>query len=216
MFKLPFRAGLIRQAWRAVGLGRFSEQALFARIEQLAPGPFRAKIRLLLPSIWEHQDDECEPSAWLVATGLDGEGIDAINAALGEGLPEPGRKAGLHAYALRHQDFPALLCLAFIAARLATPYQSGGPHRKVRDQFWYAPELAVIVIRCLPPKLDMSSVEQVLRVILGPPAERYRMMSTAGVPPFPPGAIGEPDIRDYLQGDVMGMVEFEPDKDEEA
>jgi hypothetical protein len=116
------------------------------------------------------------------------------------------KKASLHEYALRPQDFPALLFLALIAARLATPYEGGGPHRKVRAQFWFAPELAIIVMRCLPPKLDLLTVEHILRKILqAPVGQGFDPYMTAGIPSgvFPPGTIGEPPCIT----DLMGMIE---------
>ena len=212
------RTRLIRQAWKASGAGRFSETTLVESAVAMADEKHRPKLRQALPALWLRMDDTAGVVDWLAVTGLDGDAIDAINAALGAGLPQPAKKASLHEYALRPQDFPALLFLALIAARLATPYEGGGPHRKVRAQFWYAPELAVIVMRCLPPKLDLLTVEHVLRKILQAPAgqilERYM---TAGIPPatFPPGAIGEPHIHDYLTKDTMGMIELPGELDED-
>lgn len=212
------RSALVRHAWEACVDKRFSEKVLLASVASLAQAAQRPKLLQALPMAWNRLDDGSSPADWLAATRLDAEAIDAINATIGVGLPHPGKKSGLHAYALRPQDFPALLFLSFIAARLATPYEGGGPHRKVRDQFWYAPELAVIIMRCLPPKLDLLTVEHVLRQILEAPVGNTLTQGTAGIPTdiFPPGAIGTPDIRDYLRGDVMGMVDFEPDDDEKA
>jgi hypothetical protein len=203
------RGQLIRQAWKAVGAGRFSDRALIEATVLLGDEPSRPKLRQALPAAWLHLDDAGEVADWLTATGLDGEAIDAMQSAIGAGLPERGKKAGLHSYALRPDDFPALLLLAFIAARLATPYVDDGSHRKVRAQFWYAPELAIILMRCLPPKLDLLAVEHTLRIILGPPVEWERISGTAGIPLpiFPPGAIGEPDVHDYLTNDTMGMIQ---------
>lgn len=211
------RTHLIQQAWKASMQGRFSEVALVEMAAGMAEEKLRPKLRQALPAAWLHLDDLVSAEEWLAATGLDGDAIDAINAAIGAGLPSPAKKANLHGYSLRPQDFPALLFLSLIAARLATPYLAGGPHRKVRDQFWYAPELAIVVMRCLPPKLDLLTVEHVLRTILQAPSGLLLSMGTAGIPAniFPPGTIGEPDVRDYLRGDVMGMVDFKPDNDEE-
>lgn len=211
------RTRLIRQAWRASAAGRFSETALVESAVAMADEKHRPKLRQALPALWLRLDDTAGVVDWLAATGLDGDAIDAINAALGAGLPPPAKKASLHEYALRPQDFPALLFLTLIAARLATPYEGGGPHRKVRAQFWFAPELAVIVMRCLPPKLDLLTVEHILRTILQAPAGQHpELHMTAGIPrvTFPPSTIGEPDIRDYLTMDTMGMIEL-PDELEE-
>ena len=148
---------------------------------------------------------------WLPASGLDGDAIDAINAAIGAGLPRPARKTNLKEYSLRPTDFPALLFLAFIAARLATPYMDGGPHRKVRDQFWYAPELAIILIRCLPAKLDLLMVEHVLRKILQAPAgEQELILGTIGLP------IMTDESTPPLAEDTMGMIEGEGSDDAKA
>jgi hypothetical protein len=198
------RTHLVRLAWKASAGGRFSEVALVEMAAGLADEKLRPKLRQALPALWLRLDDTVEVVDWLAATGLDGDAIDAINAALGAGLPQPAKKASLHEYALRPQDFPALLFLAFISARLATPYMGGGPHRKVRDQFWYAPELAIIVMRCLPPKLDLLAVEHILRKILQAPlGENLVIYRTSGTPDFPPGTIGEPPFI----SDVMGMIE---------
>ncbi|MFN5804680.1 MAG: hypothetical protein ACK467_03535 [Opitutia bacterium] len=180
---------------------------------ELAKEKSRVKLGQSLPSVWSHLDDAGSPADWLLATGLDGEAIDAMNVTIGAGLPQPGKKAGLHGYALRPQDFPALLFLSLVAARLATPYEGGGPHRTVRAQFWYAPELAIIVMRCLPPKLDLLAVEQILRYIMQapegiPPEPVWR---TAGVVPI----MGDP-IPDYeFPGPILGSSElkgFDTDK----
>lgn len=201
------RTNLVRLAWKASAGGRFSEVALVDMAAGLADEKLRAKLRQALPALWLRLDDTVEVVDWLAATGLDGDAIDAINAALGAGLPQPAKKASLHEYALRPQDFPALLFLALIAARLATPYEGGGPHRKVRAQFWFAPELAIIVMRCLPPKLDLLTVEHILRKILqAPVGQSFDPYMTAGVPVvhFPPGTIGEPP---FMTDNVMGMIE---------
>ncbi len=201
------RTRLVRLAWKASTSARFSEVALVEAAVALAEEKFRPKLREALPAVWMHLDDAGPVEGWLTATGLDGDAIDAINAALGAGLPQPAKKASLHEYALRPQDFPALLLLTFIASRLATPYMGGGPHRKVRDQFWYAPELAIVVMRCLPPKFDLLAVEHVLRIILqAPVGQSFDPYMTAGVPDvhFPPGTIGEPP---FMTDNVMGMIE---------
>ena len=137
--------------------------------------------------------------------------IDAVQSALGAGLPQPGKKANLHAYSLRPQDFPALLFLAFIAARLATPYVDDGSLRKVRAQFWYAPELVIILMRSLPPKLDLLAVEHTLRIILQAPS--------GWAAPALDGwsdVIGEPPSPYRITDITMGMVQFpkEGKKDE--
>lgn len=204
------RTRLVRQAWKASAVGRFSETALVESAAGLVDELLRPKLRQALPALWLRLDDTVEVVDWLAATGLDGDAVDAINAALGAGLPQPAKKASLHEYALRPQDFPALLFLTFIAARLATPYMGGGPHRKVRDQFWYAPELAVIVMRCLPPKLDLLAVEHVLRTIMQAPAGERPGLPTYGIPPM----IGEPASPYDVIEAPMGMVEF-PEEDEE-
>jgi len=173
MYDLYPRTQLIRSAWKASAGGRFSEVALIEMAVALADEKLRPKLRQALPSAWMRLDDLESVADWLASTGLDGEAIDAINAAIGAGLPQPAKKASLHEYSLRPADFPALLFLAFIAAHLATPYHGGGPHRKVRDQFWYAPELAVILMRCLPPKLDLLAVEHLLLKILQAPAGEF-------------------------------------------
>jgi hypothetical protein len=206
------RTRLIRLAWKASSGARFSEVGLVEAAVALAEEKFRPKLRQALPAVWMHLDDAGTAEEWLAATGLDGDAVDAVQAAIGAGLPERGKKAGLHAYTLRPADFPALLFLAFIAARLATPYMGGGPHRKVRDQFWYAPELAVIVMRCLPPKLDLLAVEHVLRTILQAPVGEQPGLPTYGIPPM----IGEPPSPYDIIETTMGMIEFpEEDKKDE-
>jgi hypothetical protein len=209
MYDLYPRTQLIRSAWKASAGGRFSEVALIEMAVALADEKLRPKLRQALPSAWMRLDDLESVADWLASTGLDGEAIDAINAAIGAGLPQPAKKASLHEYTLRPQDFPALLFLALIAARLATPYMGGGPHRKVRDQFWYAPELAVIVMRCLPPKLDLLAVEHVLRTIMQAPAGERPGLPTYGIPPM----IGEPPSPYDIIETPMGMIEF-PEEDE--
>lgn len=201
------RTRLIRLAWKASTGARFSEVALVEAAVALADEKLRPKLRQALPAVWMHLDDAGTAEEWLAATGLDGDAIDAINAAIGAGLPQPTKKASLHQYSLRPQDFSALLFLAFIAARLATPYMGGGPHRKVRDQFWYAPELVVLLMRSLPPKLDLLAVEHILRTILQAPAGEYPGLPTSGTPPM----IGEPPFTN----DVMGMIEMPDYKDED-
>jgi hypothetical protein len=198
------RTYLVQQAWKVSVGGRFSEVALVEATAGMAEQKLRSKLRQALPAAWLHLDALLSAAEWLTATGLDGDAIDAINAAIGAGLPSPAKKANLHGYALRPQDFPALLFLAFIAARLATPYMGGGPHRKVRDQFWYAPELAVIVMRCLPPKLDLLAVEHVLRTIMQAPAGERPGLPTYGIPSM----IGEPESPYDIIETPMGMIEF--------
>jgi hypothetical protein len=200
------RTQLVRQAWKASAGGRFSETALVESAAGMVDETLRPNLRQALPALWLRLDETVEVVDWLATTGLDGDAIDAINAALGAGLPQSAKKASLHEYALRPQDFPALLFLALIAARLATPYEGGGPHRKVRAQFWFAPELAIIVMRCLPPKLDLLTVEHILRKILqAPVGQGFDPYMTAGIPSgvFPPGTIGEPPCIT----DLMGMIE---------
>jgi len=206
------RTRLIRQAWKASATGRFSDAALVESVVTMADQKLRPKLRQALPAVWFHLDEASEVADWLAATGLDGEAIDAINVALGAGLPAASKKANLHEYVLRPQDFPALLFLAFIAARLATPYMGGGPHRKVREQFWYAPELAVILMRCLPAKLDLLSVEHILRTILQAPEGERPPMPLSGMVPF----VGLPDLgRPYADLDTVGMI-MDEETDEEA
>ena len=201
------RTQLIRSAWKASACGRFSEVAVIEMAVALADEKLRPKLRQALPALWLRLDDTFEVVDWLATTGLDGDAIDAINVAIGAGLPQPAKKVSLHEYTLRPQDFPALLFLALIAARLASPYEGGGPHRKVRAQFWYAPELAIIVMRCLPPKLDLLAVEHILRKILQAPAgQKFEPYMTAGIPrvEFSPDTIGEPP---FVTDNVMGMIE---------
>ena len=209
MYDLYPRTQLIRSAWKASAGGRFSEVALIEMAVALADEKLRPKLRQALPAAWLHLDAPGDAADWLTTTGLDGDAIDAINVAIGAGLPQPAKKVSLHEYTLRPQDFPALLFLALIAARLATPYMGGGPHRKVRDQFWYAPELAVIVMRCLPPKLDLLAVEHVLRTIMQAPAGERPGLPTYGIPPM----IGEPPSPYDIIETPMGMIEF-PEEDE--
>ncbi len=207
------RSQLVRQAWKASMQGRFSEVALVEMAAGMAEEKLRPKLRQALPAAWLHLDDLVSAEEWLAATGLDGDAIDAINAAIGAGLPSPAKKANLHGYSLRPQDFPALLFLSFIAARLATSYEGGGPHRKVRDQFWYAPELAVILMRSLPPKLDLLVVEHVLRTILQAPAGERPPMPLAGMVPL----AGLPDLgRPDFGQDTVGMIGEDCDDDDKA
>lgn len=202
------RTRLIRQAWKVSGAGRFSETALVESAVAMADEKHRPKLRQALPALWLRLDDTTGVVDWLAVTGLDGDAIDAINAALGAGLPSPAKKASLHEYALRPADFPALLFLAFIAARLATPFVDDGSHRKVRSQFWYAPELVIILMRCLPPKLGLLHVEQILRIILQAPAG-WAAPAVAGWPEV----IGEPPSPYGIPDATMGMVQF-PEKGE--
>ena len=205
------RTRILRQAWKASASGRFSETSLIESVLSIADEKLHPKLRQALPAVWLHLDDAGEVADWLTATGLDGEAIDAVQAAIGAGLPPSAKKANLHVYTLRPQDFPALLFLAFIAARLATPYMGGGPHRKVREQFWYAPELVIILMRCLPPKLDLLALEHILRIILqapmGNPGIEPHLL---GLPIRPGYPIGEPSVTD----DVMGMIEL-PEYDDD-
>lgn len=206
------RSRLVRQAWKASVGGRFSETVLIESAVSMADEKLRPKLRQALPAVWLHLDDASEVADWLAATGLDGEAIDAINMTLGAGLPPSAKKANLHEYALRPQDFPALLLLAFIAARLATPYMGGGPHRKVREQFWYVPELAIILMRCLPPKLDLLAVEHILRTLLQAPTGERPPMPLSGMVPM----LGLPDLGSSYAGlDTVGMF-MEDETDEEA
>jgi hypothetical protein len=201
------RTRLVRLAWKASTTAEFSEVALIESVVALAEEAHRPKLRQALPAVWQSLDHYVDVALWLPAAGLDGNAIDAINATIGAGLPQPAKKVSLHEYTLRPQDFPALLFLALIAARLATPYEGGGPHRKVRAQFWYAPELAIIVMRCLPPKLDLLAVEHILRKILQAPAgQKFEPYMTAGIPrvEFSPDTIGEPP---FITDNVMGMIE---------
>ena len=123
------RVQLVRQAWKASVGGRFAEKALIESAVSLAEEKLRPKLRQALPAVWLHLDAPGEASDWLAVTGLDGDAIDAVQSAIGAGLPPPGKKSDIHAYALRPQDFPALLFLAFVAVRLATPYVDVGYHR---------------------------------------------------------------------------------------
>lgn len=205
------RVKLVQQAWKATTSADFSEVALVESAAALAEEKHRPKLRQALPAVWRRLDDYADAALWLPASGLDGDAIDAINAAIGAGLPRPARKTNLKEYSLRPADFPALLFLAFIAARLATPYMDGGPHRKVRDQFWYAPELAIILIRCLPAKLDLLMVEHVLRKILQAPAgEQELILGTIGLP------IRTDESTPPLVEDTMGMIEGEDSDDAKA
>ncbi len=205
------RVRLIRQAWKAVGLGRFADKALIEAAVLLGDEPSRPTLRQALPAVWLQLDAPGDTSDWITVTGLDGEAIDALQTAVGAGLPERGKKAGLHAYALRPADFPALLFLAFVAARLATPYVDDGSHRKVRDQFWYAPELVIILTRCLPPKLGLLAVEQVLRIILQAPSG-WAPPALEGDPGF---VIGQPPSPYSINETTMGMIEFPEDEKED-
>lgn len=207
------RTRLVRLAWEASHDGPFSEVALIERTASLADEKYRPKLLQSLPAVWLRLDEAGTIDEWLAASGLDGDAIDAINAAIGAGLPRPTKKANLKEYALRPGDFPALLFLAFIAARLATPYMGGGPHRKVREQFWYAPELAIILIRCLPAKLDLLTVEHVLRKIFQAPVGGPCMDDYLLGLPIPPGSLrDEPRLND----DVMGLIELPENDDEKA
>jgi hypothetical protein len=61
-------------------------------------------------------------------------------------------------------------------------------------------------MRCLPPKLDLLTVEHILRKILqAPVGQGFDPYMTAGIPSgvFPPGTIGEPPCIT----DLMGMIE---------
>ena len=205
------RTRLVRQAWKASAGGRFTETALIERVVSLADEKLRPKLRQALPAAWLHLDDAGEVADWLAATGLDGESIDAVQTVIGAGLPQPGKKTDLREYSLRPQDFPALLFLAFIAARLATPYVDDGSHRKVRAQFWYAPELVIILVRCLPPKLGLLDVEHVLRIILQAPSG-WVTTATDGWP----DVIGEPPSPYDVPDTTMGMIQLpeEGKKDE--
>jgi hypothetical protein len=211
MYESMARSQLVRLAWKASLGGRFSEASLVEMAAGLADEKHRPKLRQALPAAWLHLDDAGEVADWLTATGLDGEAIDAMQSAIGAGLPERGKKAGLHSYALRPDDFPALLLLAFIAARLATPYVDDGSHRKVRAQFWYAPELAIILTRCLPPKLGLLAVEQILRIILQAPSG-WAPPALEGDPGF---VIGQPPSPYGINEATMGMIEFHKDEKED-
>lgn len=205
------RARLVRQAWKATTIPDFSEAALIDSVLALAEEKHRAKLHEALPAVWRNLDHYVDAASWLPATGLDGDAIDAINATIGAGLSPRAKKTSLYEYTLRPQDFPALLFLAFIAARLATPYMGGGPHRKIRDQFWYAPELAIVVMRCLPPKLDLLAVEHLLRKILqAPGGEQDLIGTTIGLPAD--YYVGEPPLAD----DIMGLIEEDDSDDDKA
>jgi len=207
------RTRLVREAWKATTDKTFSELELARAAVTLAERKHWLKLTEVLPVVWLKLDHQAGSADWLAATGLDGEAIDAINAALGAGLPPPGKKARLHEYSLRPQDFPALLYLAFIAARLATPYMGGGPHRKVRDQFWYVPELAVIVMRCLPPKLDLLVVEHILRKLLQTPIGEAELIDhLMGLPISPSHYVGESPPA----GDIMGLIAEDEEDDDKA
>jgi len=211
MHETMARSQLVRLAWKASFGGRFSEASLVEMAAGLADEKHRPKLRQALPAAWLHLDDAGEVADWLTATGLDGEAIDAVQAAIGAGLPERSKKAGLHSFALRPDDFPALLLLAFIAARLATPYVDDGSHRKVRAQFWYAPELAIILMRCLPPKMGLLAVEQILRIILQAPSG-WAPPALEGDPGF---VIGQPPSPYGINETTMGMIEFHEDEKED-
>ena len=207
------RTRLVRLAWKASTTTEFSEVALIESVVALAEEAHRPKLRQALPAVWQSLDHYVDVALWLPATKIDGNAIDAINATIGAGLPPPGKKARLHEYSLRLQDFPALLYLAFIAARLATPYMGGGPHRKVRDQFWYVPELAVIVMRCLPPKLDLLVVEHILRKLLQTPIGEAELIDhLMGLPISPSHYVGESPPA----GDIMGLIEEDEEDDDKA
>jgi len=207
------RARLVRLAWKASNDGPFSEAALVERAASLADEKHRPKLRKLLPAVWLRLDEAGTIDEWLAASGLDGDAVDGMNTAISAGLPSSAHKATLHEYALRPQDFPALLLLAFIAARLATPYPGGTPHRMVRDQFWYAPELAVILVRSLPPQLELLQVVNILRKILEAPAGRRSPVI---------GTIGLPIPLDYYVGEappaegIIGMIEEDYEDDDKA
>jgi hypothetical protein len=207
------RTRLIRLAWEASHDGPFAEAALVERAASLADEKYRPKLRQALPAVWLRLDEAGTIDEWLAASGLDGEAIDGLNTAISAGLPSSAQKATLHEYALRPQDFPALLFLAFVAARLATPYPGGTPHRAVRDQFWYAPELAVILVRSLPPQLELMHVEHILRKILeAPAARRSPIIGTIGLPLPPFDYVGEAPPADG----VIGMIEEDYEDDDKA
>lgn len=198
------RARVLRRAWAVSTDQRFVVVPFIEATAALAPTePQRERLRQALPKVWDRLDELNYAQQWLVHTGLEADDIDAINAALDAGLPVAGRKANLHQYALRPADFAPLLFLAFIAARLATPYVRGGPHRKIREQFWHVPELAIIIMRCLPPKLDLAVVEEMLRIILVGPEVGWMHPVTAGVPIV----VGEPLIESEL-----GRIEEDPER----
>ena len=161
-----------------------------------------------MPAVWLRLDEAGTIDEWLAASGLDGEAVDGMNTAISAGLPASAPKASLHEYALRPQDFAPLLLLAFVAARLATPYPGGTPHRMVRDQFWYAPELAVILVRSLPPQLELLTVEHILRKILEAPAgRRSQVLGTIGLPIPPYGYVGEAPPPDCIIGTIEEAYE---------
>ena len=207
------RTRLIRLAWEGSNDVPFSEVALIERAASLAGEKYRLKLLQSLPAVWLRLDEAGTIDEWLAASGLDGEAIDGMNTAISAGLPSSAHKASLYEYALRPQDFPALLFLAFIAARLATPYPGGTPHRMVRDQFWYAPELAVILVRSLPPQLELLTVEHIFRKLLEAPAARRSQVL---------GTIGLPIPSDYYVGEapppdgVIGMIEEAYEDDDKA
>lgn len=203
------RVRLVRQAWDASNGGLFSEVALVERAASLADEKYRPRLLQALPAIWLRLDEAGSIDEWLAASGLDGEAIDGMNTAISAGLPSSAHKASLYEYALRPQDFPALLFLAFIAARLATPYLGGTPHRMVRDQFWYAPELAVILVRSLPPQLELLTVEHILRKLLeAPAARRSQVLGTIG-PDYYVGEAPPPDC-------IIGTIEEKYGDDDKA
>jgi hypothetical protein len=207
------RTRLIRLAWEASHDGPFSESALVERAASLADEKYRSRLRQLLPAVWLRLDEAGTIDEWLAASGLDGDAIDGLNTGISAGLPASAHKASLHEYALRPPDFPALLFLAFIAARLATPYPGGTPHRMVRDQFWYAPELAVILVRSLPPQLELLTVEHILRKILeAPAARRSQVLGTIGLPIPPYGYMGEAPPPE----DIIGTIGEEYEDDDKA
>jgi len=207
------RSRLVRLAWEASNDRPFSEAALFEMAAALADEKYRPKLRQVLPVVWLRLDDAGTIDEWLAASGLDGDAIDGMNTAISAGLPSSAHKATLHEYALRPQDFPALLFLAFIAARLAMPYPGGTPHRRVRDQFWYAPELAVILVRSLPPQLDLLTVEHILRKVLEAPAgRRSQVLGTIGLPIPTYDYVGEAPPPDG----IIGMIDEAYEDDDKA
>ena len=207
------RTRLLRLAWEASNDGPFSEVALFERAASLADEKYRPKLLQSLPVVWLRLDEAGTIDEWLAASGLDGEAVDGMNTAISAGLPSSAHKASLHEYALRPQDFAPLLLLAFVAARLATPYPGGSPHRMVRDQFWYAPELAVILVRSLPPQLELLTVEHILRKVLEAPAgRRSQVLGTIGLPIPPFDYVGEAPPAEG----IIGMIEEEYDDDDKA
>ena len=207
------RARLVRQAWDASNGGPFSEAALVERAASLADEKYRPRLQQALAAVWLRLDEAGTIDEWLAASGLDGDAIDGMNTAISAGLPSSAHKASLHEYALRPQDFPALLFLAFVAARLATPYPGGTPHRRVRDQFWYAPELAVILVRSLPPQLELLAVEHILRKVLeAPSGRRSQVLGTIGLPIPPYDYVGEAPPAEG----IIGMIQEEYDDDDKA